>query len=105
MLPDMIEHFKDNRSLLAKIYGCYTIKTNVFEPVDILVMQNTAKVESKENEKMTFDLKGSLKNRKVGFEEKWWTDGKKKDCKTCMKDLNFIEINKDLNQSLIDFPE
>lgn len=81
MLPDLIQHLRENRSLLAKIYGVYTIKTNVFDSVDILVMQNTAKVQSKDNQKMTFDLKGSLKNRKVGFEDKWWVDGKKQGCK------------------------
>ena len=38
MLPDMVKHLKENKSLLAKIYGVYTIKTNVFESVDIIVM-------------------------------------------------------------------
>jgi hypothetical protein len=54
---------------------------------------------------MTFDLKGSLRNRKVGFEEKWWIDGKKLGTKLCMKDCNFIEINNYFSASLLDFPE
>lgn len=40
MLDDLIEHFTktNNDSLLARIYGLYTIKTNVFKSVDVIVM-------------------------------------------------------------------
>ena len=38
MLHDLINHFTQNQSLMAKIYSVYTIKTNVFDSVDILVM-------------------------------------------------------------------
>ena len=40
MLDDMIQHFRDtdNKSFLAKIYALYTIKTNVFRPLDIIIM-------------------------------------------------------------------
>lgn len=43
MLDDMIKHFKDtgNKSLLARIYGMFTIKTKMFAPLNILIMQNT----------------------------------------------------------------
>ena len=56
---------------------------------------------------MTFDLKGSKKNRKVKFAQKWWLQNfhsKPKGHKMCLKDLNFIEINRDLNQTLVNFP-
>lgn len=40
MLDDLILHFKktNNESLLAKIYGVFTINTNVFKSVDVIVM-------------------------------------------------------------------
>ena len=44
MLDDYIMHIKgtQNKSLLARIYGIFTIETNYFDPLDIIVMQNTA---------------------------------------------------------------
>ena len=42
ILDDMIVHFKNyDQSLIAKIYGMYTIQTNKFASVDIIIMQNT----------------------------------------------------------------
>lgn len=40
MLDDLILHFEntDNQSLLARIYGLFTIKTNVFKSVNVIIM-------------------------------------------------------------------
>lgn len=40
MLDDLIAHYKktNNESLLARIYGVYTIQTNVFKSIDVIVM-------------------------------------------------------------------
>ena len=40
ILPDYVSHIKStqNQSLLARIYGIFTIKTNYFDPLDIIVM-------------------------------------------------------------------
>ena len=40
MLDDLIAHFKktDNESLLARIYGVFTIHTDVFKSIDVIVM-------------------------------------------------------------------
>jgi len=40
MLDDLIAHFEEtrNQSLLARIYGLFTIKTNVFKSVNVIVM-------------------------------------------------------------------
>ena len=48
ILDDLIKHFEKtkNKSLLAKIYGMFTIKTNVFHKVDIIIMENTSKMFS-----------------------------------------------------------
>jgi hypothetical protein len=43
MLDAYIDHIKrtGNRSLLARIYGLFTFKTDYFAPMDVVVMQNT----------------------------------------------------------------
>ena len=35
-----------------------------------MIMQNTAVLQNPKNNKMTFDMKGSTENRKVGFNNK-----------------------------------
>jgi 1-phosphatidylinositol-4-phosphate 5-kinase len=39
-LDDYIDHIEktNNKSLLARIYGIFTVKTNYFDPLDIIVM-------------------------------------------------------------------
>lgn len=51
MLDDYVEHIKstNNKSLIARIYGIFTIKTNFFEPLDVMVMQNTCQLKKKQN--------------------------------------------------------
>ena len=46
MLDNLVGHFRDtkNKSLLARIYGVFTIKTDYFDDLNIMIMQNTAKV-------------------------------------------------------------
>ena len=70
MLDDMIKHFEEceNQSLLARIYGVFTIKTNVFKKVDVLIMQNTVHLAKKTNPCMIFDLKGSTQGRYTKFD-------------------------------------
>jgi len=40
MLDGFVTHLKqtNGNTLLAKVYGLYTIKTNVFDPLDIMLM-------------------------------------------------------------------
>ena len=69
----------------------------MFQQVDILIMQNAVKCD-KENQKMTFDIKGSHHHRLVPFSEKWWLkkvqfEGHKK----VMKCRNLTQINEDYN--------
>lgn len=39
-LPAFINHFtqQENRSLIAKIYGVYTIKSNIFDDLNVMIM-------------------------------------------------------------------
>jgi hypothetical protein len=85
MLDDYIQHikFSGNKSLIARIYGIFTIKTNQFAPLDVMIMQNTCLMTVKK--KFTFDLKGSLVGRKVSYVP---------NAKTVLKDVNFLELNK-----------
>lgn len=105
MLDDLITHFKNsnNNSLLARIYGMYTINTNVFEPLDIIIMQNTKYQSERKSAELTFDIKGSTHKRLTkGIhpnEYKRWLNGKSSN--KIMKDLNFLKLQKDSNQDLI----
>jgi 1-phosphatidylinositol-4-phosphate 5-kinase len=58
---------RNNQTLIAKIYGVFTIKSNVFAPLRVMIMQNTAMLQNPNNHKMTFDMKGSTIKRKVRF--------------------------------------
>jgi len=42
MIDEYIEHIKNNNSLIARIYGIFSIKTEYFKSVDIIIMQNTS---------------------------------------------------------------
>jgi len=81
-------------SLLVRMYGLFTLKTNNFAPVDFMIMQNTLMLLKKENKRLTFDLKGS-KIRRFSTCPGY---GTKKDGRyrypTLMLDINFIQLNK-----------
>lgn len=58
---------KNPQSLLARVYGVYTIKQKSMQPVHFILMGNTMKTNSTSelNLKFVFDLKGSEVNRFV----------------------------------------
>ena len=68
MLDNFIEYCENHKTLIAKIYGIYTIKTDAFSPVDVIVMENTARLRSQNSLKLVFDLKGSTVNRKIDLQ-------------------------------------
>ena len=51
--------------MLARIYGLFTLKTNFFAPLTVMVMQNTFQSSCLSDCILKFDLKGSKFNRKV----------------------------------------
>ena len=93
MLDNYISHIEDtdNRSLLARIYGVFTIESNYFDSLDIMIMQNTCQLEDKDHPKMIFDIKGSTVNRKSQVDPKFWR--RDFNWKKTMKDMNFVEIS------------
>ena len=63
MLDDYIHHITtttNGMSLLAKIYGIFTIVTKDLVPLNIVIMQNTAVLVNPDQGFFNFDLKGSL---------------------------------------------
>lgn len=70
MIQDYVKYIKstENRSLIARIYGVFTVKTDQFKSIDVMVMQNTAKLDYKKGKSYIFDLKGSTIDRKVIFD-------------------------------------
>ena len=63
-LESYYQHLKENKdSLLCRIYGLFTIKMENVDPVKIVLMQNTLKIQEMENLVHVFDLKGSTWKR------------------------------------------
>ena len=50
--------------MLARIYGLYTIQSGFFANLDVILMENIAKNLDKSHKIYSFDLKGSVINRK-----------------------------------------
>lgn len=67
MLDSYIDHIvnSDNRSLLVRIYGLFTIESSYFSNLDVILMENINNNFHPMNSKLyTFDLKGSYINRR-----------------------------------------
>ena len=67
MFKDYYKHILNNEcSLLARIYGIFTVTKEKLMPVHLILMGNTVKLHGKgENLKYIFDLKGSLSGRET----------------------------------------
>jgi hypothetical protein len=83
-LDHMIEHPK---SLIARIYGVYTIRKEDIHDIHCILMGNTNELQNGgENLKYIFDLKGSMINRHVMMNIKNHKPGK------VLKDINLLHI-------------
>ena len=86
ILPNLSEHFINNpNSLLAKIFGVFTIETFRVDKVYVLLMENTLQLHDIDQLRNIFDLKGSTVSRLV--------TGKTKSSDT-LKDINLLKIKK-----------
>lgn len=66
MLPDLAKHYKENPdSLLAKIFGVFTVKTSATNEVHLMLMENVLQIKNPDGLRYIFDLKGSMVDRKV----------------------------------------
>ena len=85
-LPSYLFHLKNNpSSLIARIYGIFTVRMENIVPVHLLLMANSADVKGPLE--YCFDLKGSIINREVKKSE--ITKG------GTLKDVNLQKIVKD----------
>ena len=50
---------KYNKSLLARIYGVYTVKMEGLQEVHLMLMAHTLQIKDKHSIERVFDLKGS----------------------------------------------
>jgi hypothetical protein len=71
MLDDYIGHIEESthrrKSLLARIYGIFSIHTSQFGTLDVMIMENTARMRDADNRLYQFDLKGSSVKRYTQF--------------------------------------
>ena len=79
-----------SQSLLARIYGVYSVQMEEQDPVYLILMGNVKKC-SGSYIKGIFDLKGSMVNREV-FEKK---NGPKLKNTDVLKDKNFLKLKKE----------
>lgn len=77
----------DNTSLLARVYGIYTVKIEDQAPVNLIVIENC--LLGATNITAIFDLKGSMVNRE--FKPK---NGEKFTSTQTLKDLNLLKMFK-----------
>ena len=103
ILSPLTTHFKRNPdSLLAKIFGVFTVKSKKTGDIYLMLMENTLQLKKPERLNYIFDLKGSLVDRKVHGQTS---------SSTTLKDVNFlmaaqanenfIELRKSQNKRLL----
>lgn len=86
ILPDYEIHLKENsNSLLARIYGVYTIHMHKIATVHLILMANTLNFKNAKAVEKVFDMKGSRVSREVKI------DSKTKNT-SVLKDINFLKL-------------
>ena len=91
ILDDYIDHHRQYPdSLIAKIFGIFTVKRAGMAPVTLCLMENTVQLKKEEMLQYKFDLKGSTYGRR--------TKGVVTS-KTDRKDLDFLDLKKDKNSA------
>lgn len=95
ILDSFIAYLEENNnsSFIARIFGVYTIRSKLFLPVHLILMENTVRLRSTKSQKVCFDLKGSIVHREVKLKENqemFWQKGL--NYKGDLKDINFLSI-------------
>ena len=66
ILPSYYEHLDKNKgTMIAKIFGMFEIRIDMFEPISVMIMQNTLPSVPDTELHYVFDMKGSQINREV----------------------------------------
>mmetsp|Transcript_42737 Transcript_42737/g.30839 ORF Transcript_42737/g.30839 Transcript_42737/m.30839 type:complete len:98 (+) Transcript_42737:1434-1727(+) len=86
LVVDYNDHLAMNRdSIIAKIYGIYSIKLKDIKKVNLIIMANTLVFRVPSQIERIFDIKGSKVSREVD-----WTPQTKGTA--TLKDINFIKL-------------
>jgi hypothetical protein len=65
LIPDYYKHIKANpKSLLARVYGIYTIKIEGLQDTHLILMGNTLRWQNRADIARVYDLKGSTYGRR-----------------------------------------
>lgn len=90
------QHLKANpSSLIARIYGIYTVKMKGHAPIHLMMLAHTLKIKSQDKIRRIYDLKGSTVKREVKL--------KKDSSRTkTLKDVNFMKLMKTEPLNLIE---
>ena len=87
ILPEYIKHFESNpASLIAKIFGVFTVRIGDLNTVYFALMENTVQMKNPELLRVKFDLKGSTFGRTTKAVVSRETD---------LKDLDFQKMLQD----------
>ena len=94
ILPSYYEHLDKNKgTMIAKIFGMFEIRIDMFEPISVMIMQNTLPAVPNTETHYVFDMKGSQINREV---LKGWSTTHLKHMKhtggRILKDLDYIRL-------------
>ena len=90
ILPDYYKHFKKYpRSLIARVYGIYTVTMDGYLPVNLILMGNTLRFQNRADIHRVYDIKGSTFNRHVKPDASTTPT-------TTLKDTNFLQNSHDL---------
>ena len=93
LLKDYHKHCIDNKnSLIARIYGIFSVKMPGVEAMHVLLMENSLQVDTSEDIINIFDLKGSMINREVKQ-----VNGQQFKNTQTLKDRNFLQLRKEKN--------
>ena len=86
MFPDFHKYLLQNpKSILARIYGIFTVQMEDIVHIHLILMGNTIQCENPEDIHSIFDLKGSVFNRKV--------KGHQHSNTTTLKDVNLFKLS------------
>jgi len=92
ILPDYYKHLKKcPNSLLARVYGVYTVEMTGYDKVNLILMGNTLRFQNRADISRIYDMKGSTHNRFVKTKQTTKAS-------TTLKDMNFVENQHDFQE-------
>jgi 1-phosphatidylinositol-4-phosphate 5-kinase len=89
LIPSYYLHVKEYpQSLLARVYGIYTLHMEGLKDINIILMGNTLRWQNRSDISKIYDLKGSTFNREVKLTSKIKAT-------STLKDVNFLNTSRE----------